>query len=110
MTYEDFAAAANNGGRPVRVQRLGGGVAGLAELDYGNRVTVRWETGEQSRIGIDELQLAGSDEERCADCGRTVKACDVDYGGSGAPRPAHASVWASDVGACPGRERRMASD
>ena len=99
----------DDGARAVRVQRIGfDAVKGLAELDYGNRVTVRWESGEQSRLGIDEIELAdGPDRDRCSNCGRTVRDCDLDYGGAGAPRPAFASVWASNLEPCAGRGRRL---
>ena len=106
MTYDEFARVADDGARAVRVQRIGfDAVKGLAELDYGNRVTVRWENGEQSRCDIGDLELAG-EPERCSDCGRTVRDCDLDYSGAGAPRPAFASVWASNLEPCADRTRR----
>jgi len=45
-------------------------------------------------------------DERCTDCGRTVRECDFDYSGAGAVRGPRVSVWASDLGPCPGRTRR----
>ena len=68
VTYDELALATRNGEYEVRVCRAAGppeeGAAtldsdeeGFARLDYGNRVTVRWESGRTSRMEIADLTL-----------------------------------------------------